>query len=166
VASKLRDRRLFRKVGGVKPPSDSFSAGHSTAPSKKRGHAPVYDFQAARARQAARVALKHAEAALAEAQSQLESHSGIGINLALINRMRAAERRVDKAREALRTVEPSGSERAPRSGALVGVSARANFAGMITRLGKAGASSDIYLEAKLALLRMQAHQTIDAPSRG
>jgi hypothetical protein len=72
--------------------------------------ASVHDFQAARARQAARVALKDAETALAEAQLQLECYSGIGINLALINRLRAAEKRVDKAREALRTIEHSGGE--------------------------------------------------------
>jgi nitrate/TMAO reductase-like tetraheme cytochrome c subunit len=72
--------------------------------------ASVHDFQAARARQAARVALKDAEAALAEAQSRLECHSGIGINLALVNRVRAAERRVEKAREALRAIEFSSCE--------------------------------------------------------
>jgi hypothetical protein len=72
--------------------------------------ASVLDFQAARARQAARRALQDAEAALAEAQSRLESRSGIGINLALINRVRAAERRVDRAREALQALDRSGCE--------------------------------------------------------
>jgi hypothetical protein len=72
--------------------------------------ASLHDLQAARARQSAQRELEHAEAALAEIRSQSELSSGIGINLALINRVRAAEERVATAREKLQAMMSPGIE--------------------------------------------------------
>jgi hypothetical protein len=54
--------------------------------------------------------LRRAEAELADAQSQLDLNCGVGISLALTNRVRAAEKRVEKAREALRVIDPTGPD--------------------------------------------------------
>jgi hypothetical protein len=72
--------------------------------------ASLHDFQAAKARQLAQRELEHAEAALADIRSQIELSSGIGINLALINRVRAAEQRVDAARSKLHAMMPPSNE--------------------------------------------------------
>ena len=64
----------------------------------------------ARTRQAARQALKVAEIALADAERRMDADCGVGINLALISRIRAAEKRVAKAREALRQIDPNATE--------------------------------------------------------
>jgi hypothetical protein len=70
----------------------------------------LHDFQTAKARQAARNELRRAEAELADAQSQLDLYCGVGISLALTNRVRAAEKRVEKAREALLAIDPTRTE--------------------------------------------------------
>ena len=68
--------------------------------------AQLHSMADARSRQAARQALKDAEVALADAERQLDVDCGVGINLALVSRIRAAEKRGAKAREALRAIDP------------------------------------------------------------
>jgi hypothetical protein len=72
--------------------------------------AQLHDLATARARQAACVRLKAAEIALAEADNQVDTDSGIGISFTLQSRVRAAEREVNAARTALRRVDPDSSE--------------------------------------------------------
>ena len=72
--------------------------------------AQLHSFATARARQAARNALKAAEDALAAAEAQLDAASGIGVNLSLQSRVRAAERRVNAARAELKRVDPGSAE--------------------------------------------------------
>ena len=72
--------------------------------------AQLHSIATARARQAAQNNLKAAEAALAEAAAQLDDASGIGVNLTLQSRVRAAERRVTAARAALNRVDPGAAQ--------------------------------------------------------
>jgi hypothetical protein len=58
----------------------------------------------------AREALKRAKLALREAEEQFDQHCGVGSNLPLISRVRAAERRVAEARENLRKLDPRRTE--------------------------------------------------------
>ena len=68
------------------------------------------DTATARARQAAHGELMRAEAALAEAKSQLDDQCGIGVTLRLINRIGEAEGRVDDARRNLGAIDPTRTE--------------------------------------------------------
>jgi len=70
----------------------------------------LHPLAVARTRQAARDELTAAVAALAEAEGQIDRECGIGINLTLQSRVRAAEKRVDSARAELRRIDPNSSE--------------------------------------------------------
>jgi len=72
--------------------------------------AKLHDLAAARARQAAQKKLKAAEAELANVEAQFDEDCGIGVNLTLRSRLRAAERRVEEARSELQRVDPSAQE--------------------------------------------------------
>jgi hypothetical protein len=72
--------------------------------------ASLHDFQTAKVRQAAKQELRHAEAELMDAQSQADEDCGVGISIAVISRIRAAEKRVEKARAALRAIDPTSTE--------------------------------------------------------
>jgi hypothetical protein len=62
------------------------------------------DFERAKAR----TKLRSAEAAFRQARDLLgERRGGLGINMALINKIRAAEKSVFEARDALRKVDPT-----------------------------------------------------------
>ena len=55
----------------------------------------------------ARQRVKRAELALRRAKEMLDEDCGVGINIALCGRIRAAQRRVIEARERLATIDPS-----------------------------------------------------------
>ncbi|MBB6413225.1 hypothetical protein HNQ71_005921 [Mesorhizobium sangaii] len=55
----------------------------------------------------ARQRVKRAESALRRAKEMLDEDCGVGINLALCGRIRAAQRRVIEARERLTKIDPS-----------------------------------------------------------
>ena len=54
----------------------------------------------------ARQRVKRAEVALRRAKEMLDEDRGVGINIALCSRIRAAERRVIEAREHLTKIDP------------------------------------------------------------
>jgi hypothetical protein len=72
--------------------------------------AQLHDLAVARARQTACDRLKAAETALAKADNQRDTDSGIAINFTLHERVRAAEREVNASRTALRRVDPDSTE--------------------------------------------------------
>jgi len=57
----------------------------------------------------ARQRVKRAESALRRAKEMLDEDCGVGINLALCGRIRAAQRRVIEARERLTKIDPPAS---------------------------------------------------------
>lgn len=57
----------------------------------------------------ARQRVKRAESALRRAKEMLDEDCGVGINLALCGRIRAAQRRVIEARERLTKIDPPPS---------------------------------------------------------
>jgi hypothetical protein len=54
----------------------------------------------------ARLRVKQAELALGRAKEMLDEDCGVGINIALCSRIRAAQRRVIEAREHLAKIDP------------------------------------------------------------
>jgi hypothetical protein len=58
----------------------------------------------------ARDAVRKAKLALREAESHYDEHCGVGSNLPLISRVRIAERRLEKARAALRKLDPGAAD--------------------------------------------------------
>lgn len=69
----------------------------------------LHSLATARARQAAQQALRKAKAELARAESQLDADCGVGVNLALINRIRGVERRVAEAQRTLTAIDATTS---------------------------------------------------------
>ncbi|WP_425352288.1 hypothetical protein [Mesorhizobium sophorae] len=57
----------------------------------------------------ARQRVKRAESALRRAKEMLDEDCGVGINLVLCGRIRAAQRRVIEARERLTKIDPPAS---------------------------------------------------------
>ena len=66
----------------------------------------VISFDLAKAREAVR----KAKLVLIEAEKQFDEDCGVGFSLPLVNRIRAAERRLEKARAELRRIDPHGTE--------------------------------------------------------
>ena len=66
----------------------------------------AFDFPAALARQK----LRKAEAALRHAEKLLDQDCGLIVNTALLNKIRIAAQRVDRARDAVRKVDPDCPE--------------------------------------------------------
>ena len=58
----------------------------------------------------AREAVRKAKLVLLKAEKQFDEDCGVGFNLALVNRIRAAERVLEKARAQLRRIEPHSTE--------------------------------------------------------
>jgi hypothetical protein len=65
-----------------------------------------FDFPAATARQK----LRKAQAALNRAEKLLDQHCGFIVNIALLDRIRIAAQRVDRARQLVRKVDPDCPE--------------------------------------------------------
>jgi hypothetical protein len=66
----------------------------------------LLDMELARARQR----LNRAELSLKRANEMLDEDCGVGINIALCSRIRAAQRRVVEARERLTKIDPTGAD--------------------------------------------------------
>jgi hypothetical protein len=58
----------------------------------------------------ARDAVRRAKHSLIEAEKQFDEDCGVGFNLPAINRVRAAERRLEEARARLRKIDPNSIE--------------------------------------------------------
>ena len=58
----------------------------------------------------ARDGVRKAKLALREAEAHYDEHCGVGANLPLISRVRAAERRLEQARAALRKIDPRAAD--------------------------------------------------------
>ena len=72
--------------------------------------ASLHDFQTAKVRQAAKQDVRDAAAALSDAQAQADEDCGVGISIAITSRIRAAEKWFEKARAALRAIDPTSTE--------------------------------------------------------
>jgi hypothetical protein len=66
----------------------------------------VISFNLAKAREAVR----KAKLVLLEAEKQFDEDCGVGFSLPLVNRIRAAERRLERARAELRRIDPNSAE--------------------------------------------------------